>query len=169
MWAAMLVRVMMVTATPVLGAPQEVKVASTGNTVVATTTGGALVQATIRAREVDIGPYGTPRPAKSESNCTYSQYPCTLVDRIDIAIGGHPVLVPKAVFRDLADVHWASVSGTKGKWVLDLLCGDASETYRERIEFDAARVNRIRIFAGSDTSPGAVLMETTWHDVVIGP
>jgi hypothetical protein len=74
------------------------------------------------------------------TNCTYSRYPCSIVDGVDIVVNGSSLFVPRSAFSDLADLIDAELKVGGKNHVLRLGGGDASDTYVATIEFDAARV-----------------------------
>jgi hypothetical protein len=69
-----------------------------------------------------------------------SRIPCSVVDGLEITIGGKSVFIPRSVFADLSDVNDAKVIMQKGAYVLLLTGGDASESYIVKIVFDSQRV-----------------------------
>jgi hypothetical protein len=59
-------------------------VASSGETAVRGKVGKDTVVVFIKTHEVPIGQPTDVRPPDIESNCTYSKYPCSIVDRVKI-------------------------------------------------------------------------------------
>jgi hypothetical protein len=141
-------------------------VASQGDTLVFSTIGKLATKVTITTHEVQIGKPSDGRPDVILSNCTYSKYPCSVVDRLQIVVNGNPLFVPRSAFADLADLNNAEIEGSKNGWVLRLGGGDASETYIVRIEFDGAQVTRRTVSSG--TLPNKPMQETIYHRVVEG-
>lgn len=135
-------------------------------TLILATVGSLDVQVKIKTHEVQIGKASDERPSIIRSSCTYSKYPCSLVDYIDIAVGGNALFVPRSVFCDLADLNRAEVKEGAEGVILTLYGGDASESYIVKIEFDESSVRR-RIFS-SAISPDYPLQETTYHVQVLG-
>ncbi len=141
-------------------------IASQGETLVATTAGKLKVQVKVVTHEVQIGKPSDERPSTILSRCTYSQYPCSIVDRIEITVNSNPLYIPRSVFCDLSDLNRAEVkAGEKGA-VLMLYGGDASESYVVKIEFDEDEVKR-RILSSS-MSPDKPLQETTYYMQILG-
>ncbi len=139
-------------------------VTSQGETLIAATAGKLNVQVKIKTHEVQIGKPSDGRPLVTQFSCTYSKYPCGIVDRIEITVDGNPLFIPRSVFCDLADLNKAVIKkGKKGKKgaILTLYGGDASESYIVKIEFDASDVKR-RILS-SAMSPDQPLQETTYY------
>ncbi len=146
--------------------PTSTPVASQGETLVVATSGYFAVQVKIKTHEVDIGKPSDPRPVVIESSCTYSRYPCSIVDRIDITINGQPLSVPRSVFCDLADLNDAEIKiGRKGA-ILRLGGGDASESYIVYVEFDTTLVMRRVLYSSTDQRHP--LQKTNYYLVVEG-
>lgn len=120
----------------------QVIVAPNGETIIAGKSAKLNVQVTIGTHEVDIGKPSDEWPEISRSSCTYSRYPCSIVDYIDILVNNQKILVPRSVFCDLSDINKAEVKIGQKKAILLLSGGDASESYVVKIEFDSKRVRR---------------------------
>src|SRR5271168_4196299 len=92
--------------TLVMGAPNtdqvSTSVASRGKTLVVATAGKLAVRVTIITHEMQIGKPSDGRPVVIQSNCTYSKYPCSIVDRVEVTVNGDPLFVPRSAFCDLA-------------------------------------------------------------------
>jgi len=146
-----------------LAAQQRTAVAPHGETQVVGVVRGLTVKVNIKTHEVQIGEPSNKRPAVIESSCTYSRYPCSVVDRLDILVNGHQLFIPRSVFSDLGDVVNAEISVSEGGAVLTLYGGDASESYVAKIAFDGTRV--IRRTRSRPTEPDEVTQETTYYVV----
>jgi hypothetical protein len=144
--------------------PGPTPVLSRGETTIAATPGNLMVQAKIKMHEVQIGKPSDARPTVIESNCTYSKYPCSIVDRIDLIVNGTTVFVPRSAFCDLADVTSAEIKADKKGWILRLYGGDGAESFIVKLEFDATHVKR-RTRAGGE-SADQLSEETRYHVVV---
>jgi hypothetical protein len=144
-------------------ASEIVQVLSHGDSVATAAIGELKVRVKISTHEKQIGSPSDERPAVLPSNCTYSKFPCSLVDSITIAVNGQPLFIPRSVFADLADVYKASITlaGKIGSLRLD--GGDGSEGYIAIIEFDASRVRRRSLASG--TMPTRPLQETIYHSL----
>ncbi len=142
----------------------SVTVASQGETIVASASGNLKVQVKIKTHEVQIGKPSDARPAVIESNCTYSKYPCSIVDWLDITVNGTALFVPRSAFCSLADLNKAEVKVSKKGWILRLDGGDGAESFIAKIEFDATQVQR-RTLAGGE-SADQLSEETRYHAVV---
>jgi hypothetical protein len=128
-------------AAPVTGS--ETTVAPKGVTDVAAAFGNAQVSVKITTHEVDIGAPSDQRPEKMVSSCTYSRFPCSPIDSLEISVNGNALFVARSVYADLADVGVAGLSQTKkGQIVLTLGGGDASESYTVKVTFDEGRVRQ---------------------------
>jgi hypothetical protein len=138
-------------------------VASQGETLVTATTTKLAVQVTIKTHEMQIGKPSDGRPAAIQSNCTYSKYPCSIVDRVDINVNGNPLFIPRSAFSDLADLYKAELQTNEKGSVLTLYGGDAAESYIVKIEFDMTHVTRRSLTSAE--SPSQPLQETIYHQV----
>jgi len=141
-------------------------VAPTGVTVMTASVAKSTVQVKIRTHEVQIGNQGDERPKVIDSNCTYSRYPCSIVDDVDIVVSGNELFVPRSVFCDLADLTGADLVVGERTSVLTLYGGGASEAYFVKVEFDGTQVKK-RVLTGT-LSPGEPLQETVYHTVTLG-
>jgi len=140
-----LVGIIFCTITACYAAPlnEAVKVASKGTTDVIAEFGKTHISVKITTHEVDIGMSSDPLPDKNWSNCTYSRFPCSLVDHLEISIDNNTLFVARSVFADLADLGMVSLEKDKnGHFVLILRGGDASESYTTEITFDETAVKR---------------------------
>ena len=117
--------------------------------------------------EVQIGKPSDKRPDVIRSACTYSKYPCSIVDYIDVSVNGTPIIVPHSVFCDLTDLNTAEVRANKNISVLILTGGDASESYIVKIEFDKDRVKR-RSKYWSEYSEDEPSEEIIYHEQIMG-
>jgi hypothetical protein len=140
-------------------------IASSGQTIIKKSSGTFNVRAVIKMHEVDIGKPSTERPDKIRTNCTYSRYPCSLVDYIDITANGKPVFVNRSVFADLADLNRAEIKIDGQKAILIIEAGDASESYVLKILFDAERVIKREMFDGE--SGNSKSQETNYYQVTL--
>jgi len=150
---------------PALTESQEVSVLASGETVIAAESARFAVRVVIGTHEVEIGDPTEPRPEKIRSSCTYSRYPCSLVDYIDISVNDSSLFVPRSVFCALADLNTAGIKIRKGQATLTLTGGDAGESYIVTIVFDSEMV-RSRVLA-SGLAPDQALEKTKYHRVVI--
>jgi hypothetical protein len=141
-------------------------IAPTGVTVITASVAKTSVQVKIRTHEVQIGRQGDERPKVIDSNCTYSRYPCSNVDEVDIVVNGNELFVPRSVFCDLADLASADLVVGRRTSVLTLHGGGASEAYFVKVEFDETQVKK-RVLTGA-MSPKEPLQETVYHSVTLG-
>jgi len=151
---------------PSMAEAKRLGVASQGVTTLTDSSARARVKVEIKTHEIDIGKPSDNYPKSKESSCTYSKYPCSLVENIKVFVGGNQVFVPRSAFADLADLNAAEVGLRTNGWVLALFGGDASEAYVARIYFNAKEVKR-RVLV-SALSPNIPLEETTYHTVTVG-
>lgn len=84
-----------------------------------------------------------------------------LVNGIEIRVNKARVPVPRSAFADLADLTEAEVIANQETYPLVPEGGDASESYKVRIEFSARGVLRREVFAGE--FPDKPIQETIYH------
>jgi hypothetical protein len=137
-------------------------VASSGDTVIISDSKKIKVQVKITTHEVQIDK----RPDKICSSCTYSRYPCSIVDCIDIVVNDKPLFVPRSLFCDLSDLNTAEILIGQNKSILTLTGGDASESYVVKIEFDSMQIKRRSLASGM--MPGEALQETVYYMRTLG-
>lgn len=94
--------------------------------------------------------------------CTYSRFPCVLVQQLKLFVNDSEIFVPRSVYADLGDIQSAELSNKNGLFVLTLTGGDASESYIVRIVFDK-RLQERRLFSGEDRLHA--LEVTRYHQV----
>jgi hypothetical protein len=126
------------------------RIVSNGETVIAAKSGTMDVIVTIRQREVQIGTPSNPLPRTNEPGCTYSKFPCSLVDWVGVTVNGKAVEVPRSLFCDLADLVFAGLKLEKKSAELTLLGGDGGAAYIRKIQFNSERVLRMREAPGYD-------------------
>ncbi len=143
---------------------QRKPVAANGETVIDAKSAKFNVRVKIVTHQVNIGKPSDKRPEVIPSRCTYSRYPCSIVDRIDIAVNGKSVGVPCAALCSVtADLHTAEVRIEYGQAILTLEGGDAADSYAVKIEFDSKRVLHSAVINGESDQPSE---ETTYHLVI---
>lgn len=141
-------------------AGSQTKVASQGVTDVTAALGKTQVSVKITTHEVDIGKPSDGWPQKRLSSCTYSRFPCSPVDYLEISVNGNALFVARSVYADLADLGVASLhQKKKGQFVLTLDGGDASESYTVEVTFDENMV-RQRTFMSNEARQ--VMQRTTY-------
>lgn len=149
---------------PQTHAGQATTIAPSGETVIATRSGKISVQVKITTHEVQIGKPSGERPGLITTSCTYSRFPCSVVDLITIQVNGNPITVPRVAFCGLADLNDAELIVGQQESVLKFSGGDASESYRVKIRFNRERVTDLSVFNGES---GKKLQETTYFKVVV--
>jgi hypothetical protein len=128
-------------ATPARSETADASAAGRGRTTVTGTFGAIRVVATLAAHEVAIGPPSGSPPEHRMNGCTYSRRPCSLVDLVEIRVGGRRIDIPRSVFADWADLARLRLSsGGRGRYKLSAQGGDAAEAYRVDVVFDGRRV-----------------------------
>jgi hypothetical protein len=146
-------------------AQERKPVASNGETVIDAKSAKYNVRVKIVTHQVNVGKPSDKRPEVIPSRCTYSRYPCSIVDRIDIAVNGKSVHVPCAALCSVtADLNTAELWTAQNRSILTLTGGDAAGSYIVKIEFDSKRVLHSAVFNGeAEDDP---LEETTYHLVI---
>jgi len=147
-----------------VSADRGVTVAPAGKTVVDTNSGKEKILVEIITHNVNSEESDRENKNIPATACTYSRFPCSIIENLRISVSGKPIYVQHSVFLDLADVNIASITAPKNGYLLRLEAGDASETYVAIIEFDKTRIKSKRIFAGGG---GGILEDTTYHVVTI--
>lgn len=137
-----------------------VPVKSKGETILQSTLGKLKVEVNIRTHEVPNGSPAYPIKPK-DTACTMSHYPCNLVDAINISVNKVTLFVPRSAFADLADLGTAELVMEKGKNILVLEGGDASESYIVKIGFTSKFVTS-RTLVDAEF-PDDLLQETVYH------
>jgi hypothetical protein len=140
-------------------AEEQTPVKSTGETTITAKYTSMIIQVKIGTHEVDIGKPSDGHPDVMRSNCTYSRYPCSIVDYIDISVNGKPLFVPRSVFSDLADLNQAKIHADKDGATLILNGGDASESYIMKVSFNAKNIKSRTLIDGEFDE---VMQETTY-------
>jgi hypothetical protein len=126
----------------ILVMPGQFVIASKGETVITAKSAECKVQVKNRTHEVQIGKPSDKIPDVIRSSCSYSQYPCSIVEYLDIFVNDKRISVPRSVFCDLADLNTGEINIEPKKGILTLTGGDASASYIVKIEFDQKRVKR---------------------------
>lgn len=122
-------------------------VAVAGRSAVQVVLNGKSIRALVDTHRIDIGGSSPPRPDERKTNCTYSRFPCSQIDSLNLFVDDKPLFVPRSVFADLADAGAMSLAARSGLNVLTISGGDASEGYTVRIYFDGSRLLRRELYA----------------------
>jgi hypothetical protein len=145
---------------------QQKPVAANGETVIKANSPKFNVRVKIVTHQVNIGKPSDKRSEVIPSRCAYSsRYPCSIVDRIDIAVNGKSIGVPCAALCSVtADLHMAEVRIEYGIAILTLRGGGEPDSFVVKIEFDSKRVLHSALSYGeAEDDP---LEETTYHLVI---
>jgi hypothetical protein len=143
----------------------RVPVKEKGETVISGDSREFRVKVRIMTHEMEIGKPSDRKPEIITSNCTYSRFPCSIVDRIDIAVNGKSISVPRSVFCDLADLNNGEILMRMNEAELILEGGNASESYVTRIIFDATHVKSRSLSSGM--APKRPLQVTEYYTVTV--
>ncbi len=138
------------------------EVSSSGMTSVNASFGHTNISVKIKTHEIDIGKPSDGRPDKISSNCTYSRYPCSNVDDLEISVNGSNLFVARSVFADLADLIGVTLQqNRRGQFVLTLGGGDASESYSVEVTFDGKLVRQRALISNEGRQ---VMQKTTYFE-----
>ena len=146
--------------------PDKRPVKTSGETVITTTIDGVAIRANIGTHEIQIGKESDGRPEVPKTSCTYSRYPCSVVDSVEVRVGEVKLFVPRSAFCDLADVNNGQVIRGETGFLLRLYGGDASESYVATIHFDKTRI--LSRTLASFQAPGEALQKTTYYESTLG-
>ena len=138
----------------------QTKVFSQGMTNIIDGFEGVKIIVKISTNQIDIGKASDDQPQKKITNCTYSRFPCSLVNHMEISVNGNSLFVARSVYADLADVDAATLrQKRKGQYIVSLDGGDASESYTVEITFDDNMVTQ-RLFKSN--LDGQIMQKTTY-------
>ena len=70
-----------------------------------------------------------------------------VVRAMKIAVHGQSIFVPRSAYADLVDPRIATVKAEQGAWVLIIEGGDGADSYFVKINFDAQRVTRRKLYS----------------------
>lgn len=146
--------------------PGLVTVAQEGRTTVTKGSGKLAVIVKIGTRKPRIPPKGEQQEFSEASLCEGDIDFCSIVDSMEIIVSGHRIEVPRCVFCDLGDIHYAQLTIGKQKSILTLDGGDASTSYVVKIEFDQKMVYRRTVAPGE--FPDQLFEESNYYEPVLG-
>jgi hypothetical protein len=144
----------------------DTKVVSSGETVVKTKINNDIIRIKINTKEIQIGKPSDERPDTNVNCCTYSKYPCSKVERIEININNQGIFIPASVYCNLADLNKLSIKSIGKEYMLILTGGDASEAYMVKIYFNKERV--MKKIISSLITPDTPSEETKYYMQTIG-
>jgi hypothetical protein len=144
----------------------QISITSKGETILSANFPKFNVSVNFNTREVNIGKPSDQRPDTITTCCTYSKYPCSIVDRISVTVNGNQIFVPRSVYCSLADLNMAKIEMINNVGVLTLNGGDASESFIVKIEFNEQQINKKTLCNGE--APDKPLEESVYHAVEVG-
>ena len=159
-----LVPVVLASQTFAMNAEQITFVSLSGETNISREFKKHTLDVKISTREVEIGKPSDGFPEIRNNSCTYSRYPCSLVDRIDIKVNETSIFVPRSVYSDLADINKAKLVAGPNSYILILHGGDASESYKVVINFTRERIISREVWS---EEAGKKTQETKYFRVVL--
>jgi hypothetical protein len=128
-------------------------------TVLRAQVGGSAVVATVVTRMVNTTDV-IPRPAPGQ----YGQRVKVIKD-LQLRVNGREVFVPLSVYASLVDARAGELQQAGPFYRFIVRGGDASESYRALIDFDAQRVKRCAIYVAE--SPNRPVEETIYNTIVV--
>ncbi|MEZ5959564.1 MAG: hypothetical protein R3C30_03945 [Hyphomonadaceae bacterium] len=87
--------------------------------------------------------------------------PRNAIGDISIEVDGQAIYVPFGAVLDLFAPHDVQLNATPNAYLLEIVGGDASETYQARLWFDRTRILRREIVAFGEVS------ESTQYNLVV--
>lgn len=115
----------------------------------------------LKMHPVDIGSPNSPPPKKRGSNCTYTYFPCSVVDDLEILVNDKPLNLPRSLFADLADLNGINFKKTKQGFAVELGGGQTAEAYYVDIIFNDKYLLQRKIFSAE--FPEEFIQETTYN------
>lgn len=132
-----------------------------GRSVISETMGGQSVRVELFTRTVNIGSPAAMRHSAASAACTFSRFPCNVLDSLVLTLDGHKISVPRSAFCGVSDLRSAAVVHQNKNLVLIMEGADASEAYILKISFDKSGVQTRILFAASE--PELALETTQYH------
>jgi hypothetical protein len=134
---------------------------SNGRSVISETIGGQSVRVELMTRRVNIGSPASVRHSAAAAACTFSRFPCSVLDSLVLSLDGHKIFVPRSAFFGVSDLRSAALVQHDKNFVLIMQGADASEAYILKIVFDKSGVQSRILFAASE--PEIALETTQYH------
>jgi hypothetical protein len=114
-------------------APQEVKIAKSGETSLRAVLGGKTVQITLHTATLRKSDPGFPLALDYYDEVS-------IVQGMSIIVGGKTIWVPRSAYADLFDARKGFLQFKKGAFVLIIVGADGADLYSVHVYFDAKRV-----------------------------
>lgn len=141
-------------------ASADTKISKQGETNFTAYFDSKKISISIWTRQIDIGKPSNEHPERRFTNCTYSQFPCSLVELLEIKVGNQSLFINRSVFSDLADINNLKVKKKESDYfVLTLNGGDASESYSVDIIFNSTSIKQRDVRNNID---GKVMQKTIY-------
>jgi hypothetical protein len=132
-----------------------------GRSVIVEAMGEQVARVEFITRTVNIGTPASVRHSAAAANCTFSRFPCSVLDSLVLSLDGHKLFVPRSAFCGLSDLRTAALIQQDKSIVLIMQGADASEAYILKIIFDKSGVQSRSLFAASEPE---VALETTQYN-----
>ncbi|WP_028314355.1 hypothetical protein [Desulfatibacillum aliphaticivorans] len=139
--------------------PVKQQVNSSGETTLRFESETENIEVVISAHEVDIGSPHEPSPATKHTSCTYSKFPCSIVDNIMISVNSKPIYIARSAFCDIADVSTAALISTDKGYCLELHYGSDFLVYIATLRFDEQLVYEREVLLTNFSD----VVEKTWY------
>ena len=120
----------------------RVSIKPSGSTMFSASSQGVEIKITIKTRQIENGIPSRPDDEAIKSGCTNTRFPCSKIETISILVNSHELILPSPITRYLADVATGEIIVERGKYVLRMYGGDASEAYFTDIQFNNCCVIR---------------------------
>jgi hypothetical protein len=132
-----------------------------GRSVISEMMDGQSVGVELITHTVDIGTPTSVRHSAAAANCTFSRFPCSVLDSLALSLDGYKMFVPRSAFCGVSDLRTAALVHHDKRFVLIMQGADASEAYILKIAFDKSGVHTRVLFAASE--PAMPLETTQYH------
>ncbi|MDQ2989824.1 MAG: hypothetical protein M3R60_12060 [Pseudomonadota bacterium] len=113
-------------------------------------------------RAVNIGRPASVHRSAGAAACTFSRFPCSVLDSLVLSIDGHKIFVPRSAFCGVSDLRSAALLQHDKSLELVIQGADASEAYILKIVFNKSGVQSRTLFAATEP---AIALETTQYAI----
>lgn len=132
-----------------------------GRSVISETVDGQSARVELLTHTVNIGSPASMRHSATAAACTFSRFPCIVLDSLVLSLDGDKIFVPRSAFCGVSNLRTAALVHQDKSLVLVMQGADASEAYILKIIFDKSGVKRRILFAASE--PTMALETTQYH------
>lgn len=132
-----------------------------GRSVISETMGGQSVRVELVTRTVNIGSPASMRHSAASAACTFTRFPCSVLDSVVLLLDGRKIFVPRSAYCGVSDLRSAALVHHDKNLELIMEGADASEAYILKIVFDKSGVQTRILSAASE--PEMALETTQYH------